>query len=193
VFFCIVFINKVDAQISASYNNDRVEISWTHSDIKNISSFIIEKSKNGKYFKPFLKVANSSKPYSSFVEIDNFPYKHHTYYRIRYINKSGNYYYSETITVKNNATKKLPETLINYDKLNVLVILKDNNGTDFYAKLNIKEKNDNLVSETLNNKIKSGTFLIIGAEDDALLGYKIKVINPDQAEIKYFSDTLNIK
>jgi hypothetical protein len=159
--------------------------------MKNIVFFVVEKSKNGKYFKSFLKIKNTNKPYSSFMEIDNSPYKHHTYYRIRYINKNGNYYYSETITARNNSNKKLPSNLINYDKLNLLVVLKDNNGNETYAKLNIKEKNNELVSETLNNKIKSGNFLIIGTEDDALLGYKIQIINPEQAAIKYLSDTLN--
>lgn len=191
--FCFIFINKIDAQINASYNNSRVELSWTHSDIKNVNYYVIEKSKNGKYFKPFLTIKCNDKSYSSFMEIDNSPYKHQTYYRLKYINKNGNYYYSETISIKNNATKKLPPNLIRYDKLNVLVILKDNNGIETYAKLNIKEKNNELVSETLNNKIKSGRFLVIGSEDDALLGYKLKIINPDQIETKYFSDTLNIE
>ncbi|MCB9361546.1 MAG: hypothetical protein H6587_09550 [Flavobacteriales bacterium] len=193
VIICFIFINKTDAQISASYNNNRVELNWTHSDIKNIAFFVLEKSKNGKYFKPFLKVECSNKSYSSFMEVDNSPYKHHTYYRIRYINKNGNYYYSETITARNNSSKKLPSNLMNYDKLNVLVILKDNNGNETFAKLNIKEKNNVLVSETLNNKIKSGKFLIIGAEDDVLLGYKIHIKNPEQVETRYLSDTLNIE
>ncbi|TXB65987.1 hypothetical protein FRY74_05295 [Vicingus serpentipes] len=188
-----IFINKIDAQITASYINNRVELSWTHSDIKNVSFYVIEKSKNGKYFKPFLKIETTNKSYSSFIEVDNSPYKHQTYYRLRYINNNGNYYYSETISIRENATKKLPPTLINYNKLNVLVILKNNNGIETYAKLNIKEKNNELVSETLNSKIRSGNYFITASEDDSLLGYKIKIINPDQAETKYLSDTLNIE
>lgn len=194
LLLCLLFIiNKIDAQISASYNNNRVEISWTHSDIKNINYFVIEKSKNGKYFKPFLKIECNNKSYTSFIEVDNSPYKHHTYYRIRYINKNGNYYYSEKVTARNNNIKKLPPELINYDKLNVLVILKDNNGNETYAKLNIREKSNKLVSETLNKKISSGKYLIIGADDDLILGYKIQIINPELLETKYLSDTLNIK
>tara|TARA_R110001592_G_scaffold119491_5_gene322658 strand:+ start:9347 stop:9946 length:600 start_codon:yes stop_codon:yes gene_type:complete len=193
LLLCLLIFNRIDAQISASYNNQRVEISWTHSDIKNIKYFIIEKSKNGKYFKPFLKVESSDRSYSTFIEVDNSPYKRHTYYRIRYINKNGNYYYSEKVTARNNNTKKLPSELIDYNKLNVLVVLKDNNGIETFAKLNIKEKNNNLASETLNKKIRSGKYLIIASEDDLLLGNQLQVINPEQVEIKYLSDTLNIE
>ena len=82
---------------------------------------------------------------------------------------------------------------MNYDKLNVLLILKDNNGNETFAKLNVREKNNELVSETLNKKISSGRYLIIGADDDLILGHKIQVINPELIEPKYLSDTLNIE
>lgn len=188
---------NLNAQISAFYTNNRVEIAWSHSDIKNINYFVIEKSKNGKYFKPFLTVPATEKSYSTFLEMDFKPYKHITYYRIRFVNNTGNYYYSETITAKNHIRNISNTELTEYDKINVLVVLKNLNGTDFYAKLNIKENNGELVSETLNEKLKTGRYLIIASEDDTLLGANLKIINRNVSQgrdgINELSDTLNIK
>lgn len=170
-----------------------MEISWTSAELKNIDYFVIEKSKNGKYFKPILKVKNSNKHLSSFIEIDNTPYKNQTFYRIRYINTNGNYFYSETINTRNRNIKKHNSIIEGYNQLNVLVILKDNFGGEYYSKLNIKELENELIAETFNNKINSGHYTIIGSDDDNLLGQKIKVINIDQNSAKILSDTLNIK
>jgi len=196
VFFVILFLicsSTANAQINAFYNKNHVDISWSHSDIRNINYFVIEKSKNGKYFKPFLKVTNSNNAYSSFLEIDNKPYKHVTYYRIRYVNKKGAYYYSETVAARKYLNKKLKPELVSYDKLNILVILKDINGKVFYAKVNIKENDNQLTSETLNKKLSTGQYLIIGSEDDILLGNKLNIINQERSDFNSFSDTLNIK
>lgn len=198
-FFIFVFVGamNLNAQVTAFYHNNRVEISWSQSDIKNINYFVIEKSKNGKYFKPFLTVSGTENTYSSFLEMDFKPYKHITYYRIRYVNKSGNYYYSETVTAKNHIGNVGNYELTNYDKINVLVVIKNLNGIDFYAKLNIKENGGELISETLNEKLKTGRYLIIASEDDRLLGSRLKIINRNHPEPKkdfnQLSDTLNIK
>lgn len=195
LFFSFLGAYASHAQISAFYDNDKIEITWSNSDIKNLDYFVIEKSKNGKTFKSFLKVDALDKNYSSFLEIDYKPYKHVSYYRIRYVNKMGNYYYSETIAAKNHAQENLPE-LKNYNKLNVLVVLKNLSGNECYAKLNIKEQNGELVAETLNERLKTGKYLIIGTEDDSLLGYNLKILNRNPSlkpEFNQFSDSLHIK
>ena len=139
----------------------------------------------------------TEKNYATFLEMDFKPYKHLTYYRIRYVNNTGVYYYSETITAKNHSKSSTHKELKGYDKLNVLVVLKNLNGIDFYAKLNIKEKEGNLISETLNEKLTTGRYLIIASEDDHLLGSNLKIINRNISKPKeaapQFSDTLHTK
>jgi len=109
------------------------------------------------------------------------------------VNKKGAYYYSETVAARKYLNKKLKPELVSYDKLNILVILKDINGKVFYAKVNIKENDNQLTSETLNKKLSTGQYLIIGSEDDILLGNKLNIINQERSDFNSFSDTLNIK
>lgn len=170
------------AQVEAIFVENRVEITWTYTECSQLSHFVIEKSKNGISFKEFLRVQNG-KCCSSFLEIDYSPFKSKTYYRIRYVNKSGSNFFSETVTVKKySPVKQLISKLKGYHSLNTLVVLKDKSNGEFYAKLNIQEVDGKLISETLNENIRDGEFIIIASENDHLIGNILTIINqnPDK-------------
>lgn len=180
------------AQVEALYVDNRVEIIWDYSDCNLVDYYVIEKSKNGTNFREFLKVKNSKTYTNSFLETDHNPYDNISFYRIRYVNFNGKYYYSEVVAVKKSSTAKdLSKKLNGYNSLNVLVVLKEKSNGEFYSKLNIQENNGKLVSETLNENIKSGEFMIVASENDDLVGNSLKIINRNPTGLSV--DTLNTK
>jgi hypothetical protein len=182
---------KLSAQIEAVYIQDRVEITWTYTECNQLSHFVIEKSKNGTSFREFLRLKNSG-VCTVFLETDHTPYNGSSYYRIRYVNKNGTYFYSETVAVKKTInSQQIPTKLKGFNSLNTLVVLKDKSNGEFYAKLNIQEMNGILISETLNENLKNGNFIIVAAEKDELVGNKLTIINRNPTGIVV--DTLNTK
>lgn len=182
---------KLSAQIEAVYIQDRVELTWTYTECNQLSHFVIEKSKNGTAFREFLRLKNSG-VCTVFLETDHTPYNGSSYYRIRYVNKNGTYFYSETVAVKKTInSQQIPTKLKDFNSLNTLVVLKEKSNGEFYAKLNIQETNGVLISETLNENIRTGEFIIIASEKDELVGNKLTIINRNPTGIAV--DTLNTK
>lgn len=192
IFTLLFFSFGLKAQVEAVYVENRVEIIWDYSDCNLVNYYIVEKSKNGTNFREFLKVKNSKNHTTYFLETDHNPYDNISFYRIRYVNFNGKYYYSEIVAVKKSSpSKNLSAKLKGYNSLNVLVVLKEKSNGEFYSKLNIQENNGELVSETLNENIKSGEFVIVASENDDLVGNELKVINRNPTGIA--ADTLNTK
>lgn len=173
---------KLSAQIEAVYIQDRIELTWTYTECNQLSHFVIEKSKNGITFREFFRLKNSG-VCTVFLETDHTPYNGSSYYRIRYVNKNGTYFYSETVAVKKtiNIQQKITK-LKGFRSLNTLVVLKEKSNGEFYAKLNIQEVGGKLISETLNENIKDGEFIIIASENDNLVGNTLTIFNqnPDK-------------
>lgn len=169
--------------MSALYIADRVEITWSYENCSAVDYYVIEKSKNGTAFREFLKVKNVKNYTSIFLETDNNPFNNTSFYRIRYVYNNGNYFYSETVAVKKFDFKNdLSKKLKGFNSLNLLVVLKDRSNNEYYVKLNIQESNNLLISETLNEKLKSGIYTIIASEDDEIVGYSLKIINRNPIE-----------
>lgn len=189
---CTFYTSKnAHASIEAIYINNSVQIKWTCAEQKKISYFIIEKSKNGKTFKKFC-VVSTGESNNSFIETDPIPYGGTSFYRIRYVNTDGTAFYSETVSIRKlTEYKDLPLKLKNTSVLNTLVVLRDESNNEFYAKLNIQEMNGVLASETLNENIRTGEFIIVASEKDELVGNKLSIINRNPKEIAV--DTLNTK
>lgn len=182
---------KLSAQIEAVYIQDRVELTWTYTECNQLSHFVIEKSKNGTAFREFLRLKNSG-VCSVFLETDHTPYNGNSYYRIRYVNKNGTYFYSETVAVKKTLnTQQTLTKLKGFRSLNTLVVLKEKSNGEFYAKLNLQEIDGVLVSETLNENIRTGEFIIIASEKDELVGNQLTIVNRNPTDLSV--DTLNIK
>lgn len=70
-------------------------------------------------------------------------------------------------------------------------MLKEKSNGEFYAKVNIQELNGTLVSETLNESLKTGSFIIVASENDELVGNQLTIVNRNPTDLSV--DTLNIK
>lgn len=104
----IFFINVLFAEIKNEDKKNIVEISWNTPKHIEVAYFVIEKSKNGRYYKEILKVNAPEKHNKSikYSEIDANPYNKKTFYRIKQVAVNGREYYSNTVIVENTGENK---------------------------------------------------------------------------------------
>ena len=173
--------------IRAVYNHDKVEISWTNPTSIKVAYFVIERSKNGKNFKDIIQVEGVQEENSliEYYEVDNNPLQKKAYYRIREVDVNGKNYYSEMVIVNNvNYVNPLfsffvkhenNRKLKNYNEHDLLVVLLDNNGIEYISKIDVVEKNWQLVVTSSNVNLPTGEYFITATADDAIFGKKIVV------------------
>ena len=147
-----------NASVTAIYNNDVVEITWSNPYHTNIDYFVVERSKNARVFSEVVRVDGplDHNTIHDYYEIDTKPFKKRGYYRIKQVDENGNIYYSEVVFAKKNQNQKqlsglfsskdmLDKKLKNYSEKNVLVVLIDKNRNEYIAKVDITEEKKKLI------------------------------------------------
>jgi len=177
LFIQILFSFSLFAEINVNYKGKQVEIEWSTSTNAKIDYFIIERSKNGKYFKAIRKI-KSGEPNTNYYEVDYHPPKKISFYRIKQVKSDGSFTYSATILVKRYTNAKYKK-LKGYHQNDVLLVLKDKNGNEVYTKANITENHKQLFAVADNSSIKPAFYTIISSSDDILLNKQVKIINDD--------------
>ena len=181
-----LFISSISAEVKANYNDNRVEISWDNPNHVQIAYFVIERSKNGRYFKEILKVEATKSDNGSveYYEVDYKPFNKKAYYRIKQVDVDGNRYYSNVILAKNtNNVKPLfglfsstnNKNLKNYNEKDLLVVLVDVHQNEFIAKVDVIKEGKQLIATHANITLPTGEYLITATSDDKLYGKKIQV------------------
>jgi hypothetical protein len=192
LLFCcqLIFISSFFSKINANYNDDKVEIYWTQSNNLKTAYFVIERSENGKHFSETMRVQGGGNNVE-YYEIDYQPPSKMAYYRIKQVGVNGNYKYSETILVKNynklNYYGNIKKTLKGYKGTDILVILRNKKGKEFYLKVDITEYKKELFAMTIEMDLKSETYLIVATEDDVLLNRKVKVIGSQGSTDSFYT------
>ncbi len=178
LFIQILFSWAAFSEINVNYKGKQVEIEWSTSNNAKIDYFIIERSKKGKYFKAIMKI-KSGEPNTNYYEVDYHPPKKTSFYRIKQVQADGSFTYSETILVKKYTNAKYKH-LKDYKQNDVLLVLKDKNGNEFYTKASVSENHKQLFAVANNPTLKPAFYTIISSSDDILLNKKIKIINDDE-------------
>jgi len=148
IVISLLYITKnATANIEAIYVENSVQIKWTCIEQNNVSYFIIEKSKDGKYFKELSFIKNHSTRTGSFIEIDSKPYRNESIYRIKYVLMNGNVYYGKPLIIKENDSDILKWN----EKQNIktLLVVKDKHNNDFHFKSTVSYVNGKIYC--LNN------------------------------------------
>jgi hypothetical protein len=194
LFSQFIFLTPLFSEINAHYNDDKVEIYWSETTSPNIQHFIIERSENGKFFEEIMEV-NEVRSEVEYFEIDYNPPVKVAYYRIKKIDKGGDINYSKTILVKNynklKLNKNFGKTLKNYKGHNVLVVLKNKKGKEFYLKVDVTEYKKKLFAMSKTSNVQPGAYLVIASSDDILLNKKIELIGKETSNDSFL--TLNKK
>jgi len=168
------FLSPMFSEIRANYKNNNVEIYWSQPDDQFSEYFIIERSKNGRYFKPIMKVICGSKK-TEYYEIDYHAPSKLAYYRIRQRTDNG-YKYSKTLMVKNHTkgNNHYKKSLKKFKENNVLAVLRSKLGLEYFCKVDIFVKKREIIGLTLDN-IEEGNYTIISTSEDILLNRKITI------------------
>lgn len=91
------------AEAKDGYN----QIKWNTNFNENISEFVLEKSENGRQFSVLANELPRREEYSTYLINDNNPFEENTYYRLKITDMSGNYQYSRTVIVGENAKTEI--------------------------------------------------------------------------------------
>ncbi len=166
---------------TAIQNGSKVDVKWKTSIETGGPYFTIEKSKDGKEFTKVVDIPTfeSGTVYSDYFETDYQPYTGVSYYRIKQTDEVGNFRYSQTVILKVEEEQNVKTYVSKADKSNTvneqknnetLLVLRDANGNDYYA----KAEDSNLNALSLTSSIGAGTYRIVGSSNDEM--YKQKLI-----------------
>jgi len=189
LFVELFFISSLFSEIYANYNDNKVEIYWSKSTNTKIQHFIIERSKDGIEFET-LRQINSGNGGGYYFEIDYQPPIKMAYYRIKQVDFNRNYNYSKTVMVKNynklSHSENFNKSLKGYKGRNILVVLKNKKGKEFYLKVDVTEYKKELYAMP-NINLNPDKYLIIATTDDLLLNKKINIIDRQDPIDSYYS------
>jgi len=164
-------------------NINKIDIRWSTSVLKTGGPyFCIEKSKDGKNFTKVVDMpaVENESTFTDYFETDYQPYGGVSYYRIKQVDAAGNFRYSQVVTLKVEEAKKndeydavsnvSPESFkeMNVADSEVLLVLRDKNGYDYYSKASISSENNNLNTLNLSTPVTSGTYQVIGSSNEKL-------------------------
>jgi len=175
---------------TAVANQNKVDINWATLTETNNAYFTIEKSEDGKNFKKLINVpgAGSSSTQKDYYESDYQPYSGTSYYRLKQTDFNGNYKYFPIAVVIFNSKKNIgfyPNPVKVNQNLNmqvdgykneeVLVVLRDVQGKEFYSKLIITQEDSQLFALDATQQIPPGTYLIVASSNGNIYSQKIIV------------------
>ncbi len=169
--------------------SNKVEIDWKTASEKNTESFNIERSKDGINFET-LSTVNASGNSSSileYTEIDFAPLDGISYYRLKQIDKNGDFSYSSIVPVNYRINKsslsiypnpslgEFTIDLVGMENKEVLVVIKDISGKEVYSKVTITQEGKNLIAIDAEHKLASGTYFVIASSNNDLFSQRIIV------------------
>lgn len=169
----------------AALNQDKVDLSWSTAGGANSHYFAVERSKDGELWAEVVRAegAGNNTTLVEYADFDPNPLKGVSYYRLRQTDAKGNHVYSQVVVVKNNKVAKSGANNANnsFDEFTgfgdeeVLVLVHDMKGNEFYSKVYLVGKGDNLKAITLDHYLSAGIYLVVAASDENLVSRKIVV------------------
>jgi hypothetical protein len=168
-------------------NGSKVDVSWKTISEKNNDYFIVERSKDAVNFETVAMVKGSSNSNSllEYLEVDFEPLVGISYYRLKQIDNNGTYTYSKIVSVNyhfdNTGINVFPNpsngdftiNLDGFEKKEVIVIVKDIAGKEFFSKVMIVQENNELIAVDLNGILSSGVYLVTASSLNTLYSKKI--------------------
>ena len=173
-------------------NGDKVDLSWITATELNNDYFTVEKSKDGSYWDEVLTVegAGNSSQVLNYYDTDYTPYSGLSYYRLKQTDYNGEYSYSNVVPVMFEKTPKgninlfpnpieggnvLSVSFEDIEEEEVLVVLRDVTGREFYSKLYIGVENGRLIGLPIEKAIPSGIYLITATSENRIYSQKLIV------------------
>ena len=179
----------------ANLNQDKVDLKWiTGSEINN-DYFTIERSCDAKKWEEIMITdgAGNSDQIQEYFEVDYEPIGGLSYYRLKQTDFNGEFEYFNIVPIKYdpNISKeggdlnlfpspvRLGE-IVNVEFENIyeeqlLVVLRNIRGQDFYSKIVINSEDGKLVGVPINQDLPSGIYLITATSENQIYSKKLIV------------------
>lgn len=93
--------------INAFYVNKNIQVNWTVGSTENINYFNVEKSENGTQFTTVQTGIATNNNSNQYNWIDTKPFANNNFYRIKVIDKDGQFKYSNIAMVNSNAKNSI--------------------------------------------------------------------------------------
>lgn len=177
---------------NAHANEGKVELKWITATEINNDYFTIERSINVKDWEEILVVdgAGNSNQIIEYFDTDYTPFEGVSYYRLKQTDFDGKYTYSNIVPIKiendqKNGMLVYPNPveigeIVSVDfedyKKEVLLVLRDVAGKEFYSKLFLNIEKGQLIGIPISNEIPAGTYLIIATSENQIYSKKL-IIN----------------
>jgi hypothetical protein len=175
---------------TAVFNDKRVNISWSTELEKENDYFTIERSRDGINFETasMVKSYGNSKTRTDYVEVDYNPMEGISYYRLKQTDKEGKISYSAVVPVNYHFGEQGNITIfpnptdgpfnINFElnsEEEVLVVIKDLKGEEFYSKVFLKAENNQIIAVDPERKLASGTYMVLASSENKIYSHKLIV------------------
>ena len=174
----------------AYLTNGTVALEWQTASELNNDYFTIERSSNGIDFEPIMNVdgAGNSNHIINYFETDYSPLAGTSYYRLRQVDFNGTETFSEMKTIKtydvlaselslypNPTDGAFHLVLANSGEEEVLVVLRDISGKEFYSRIIVTSTDQHIEAIDLNGQLPSGTYIITASSRNELYSQKLVV------------------
>ncbi len=183
------FQANIDLELNA------VQLKWEKSSTINASSFIIEKSTNKEDWKEVAMVYGApqvNQP-TEFFHLDDEPSNNLSYYRLTLKNENGKETVSNIVPVnylkKEGATAGMnlhPDFSEDYKIINIafeevfekeiLVVIRDKKGNEFYSKVVINVEDEILVAVPIESTIPKGDYLITATSENQIYSQNVTIL-----------------
>lgn len=175
---------------NAIKNANRVDAYWTTISELNNDYFTLERSKDGLTFETVVTTdgAGSSNYILNYSETDFNPYDGISYYRLKQTDYNGSSSYSQVVAVNYIFTEDnlsvypnpsdgttINVALKNLENKEMLVVLRDVVGREYYSKVIISLNENEIIGIDLEQKLASGTYIITASSNNKLYSKKLVI------------------
>lgn len=174
---------------NAIMNNGKVDLTWETATETNNDHFTIERSKDGITFETVsvIQGAGSSTFIRNYADQDQNPYSGISYYRLKQTDFNGQSSYSSVVAVNyyfgddgvsiypNPANSDSPMNLSikGLENQEILVVVKDISGREFYSKVIITTSKDQLEAIDTEHRLAAGTYIVIASSNNKVYSQKL--------------------
>ena len=176
----------------ANLNEDKVDIKWVTATEINNDYFTVERSDDAKTWEEVIVTAGAgnSNQVLEYFEVDYEPLTDISYYRLKQTDYNGQFSYSNIVPVKyvidmpGDGTISLypspasvGETVHiefkNIFESELLVVLRDVQGKEFYSKVVIDIEDGKLIGVPIESNIPAGVYLITATSENQMYSQKL--------------------
>tara|TARA_B100000809_G_scaffold263609_1_gene317260 strand:+ start:3760 stop:5139 length:1380 start_codon:yes stop_codon:yes gene_type:complete len=178
----------------ANINDDRVDIKWVTASEINNDFFTVERSVDAKKWVEIIEVSGvgNSNSLLEYYETDFEPKEGISYYRLKQTDFDGNFEYFNIVPIryKKNNTRDGAISLFpnpvnrgetvklefkNIYESELLVVLRDVSGREFYSKVIVNIEDGKLIGVPIQNSIPEGVYLVIASSENQMYSQKLVI------------------